>query len=259
MKRCGGCQKELPTADFSNKQLKRKGKRSCKACVSPLDERVPMQEFVAALVSNDHVVVRNLLESESVDLGQLDFVTLTNTLLFALWMGLERSVCQSILDAKASANLVVSNAYSPLLIAIKTGHMSTVELLLSAQADPNQVCKDPENGKYYTALTCAIEMQGTHKVQISTIKMLMVVADVNIPASRSPLLVASQYAESELVKLLLFEKGAHVGAQQSLLIAAGAGHLHVAKHLIAANVDVNHADDIQGPCHMLTLASEQVL
>lgn len=163
----------------------------------------------------------------------------------------------TILEAKASANLnlVINNQYSPLLIAIKTGHMSTVELLIQSKADVNQVCF--AGRKPQTALTSAIDMQGGTKVRISTIGVLLNHgASINIPKERSPLVCASLYNELELVQLLL-SMNANVGLEKSLLIAAGAGHSQVAGALIQAGACVNDVNDYKGPCHVLTLAAEQ--
>lgn len=69
------------------------GKRKCQSCVDVQESQklnpANIDTFVRALRENDYKVVKESLLSGQVDLQQLDFASLANTLLFALWMGLE--------------------------------------------------------------------------------------------------------------------------------------------------------------------------
>ncbi|XP_014562084.1 hypothetical protein COCVIDRAFT_22088 [Bipolaris victoriae FI3] len=133
----------------------------------------------------------------------------------AINRGDARSV-QMVLDAGAELNPPFTSAvdYSPAQLAAKSGNTEILQLLLAHGSDPNAVAPagQKHGGDYHigTALQCATESKNFEAVQL----LLMKKADPNAITETLPhtaLQIACRDGSKNIVELLITE-GAHVNA-----------------------------------------------
>jgi glycerophosphodiester phosphodiesterase len=134
---------------------------------------------------------------------------------------------------------------TPLLLAVLSGHASTVQLFLSSF--PLQVPRFPTNlgDKHHNWLALAIE--SGHEQVAETLIAAKLGLGVLGDQGQSPLYRAARRGYSNLVKLLLEVSvdgdAADVGTQWTPLIVASVyGHTSPVEHLKAYGVDVNRRD-----------------
>ncbi|RYO58326.1 hypothetical protein AA0116_g7349 [Alternaria tenuissima] len=143
----------------------------------------------------------------------------------------------------ALVNTSYFQAYTPLHLAAKYGHVKIVDLLLEYGVDVNLHCETS-----HTALSLAAE--GSHKETVAL--LLDKGADVNAPSGHrgNAITVASSRGNKEMVEFLL-EKGADVnatpvGGDSALQLASATGHKEIVEHLIGRGADVHAQGSFYG-------------
>jgi ankyrin repeat protein len=143
---------------------------------------------------------------------------------------------QVLLAAGARADAMSHAGITPLLLAVKKGSVTLVEILLDALLPENLTAVDQAGPDGGAPLFIAVE-----KGHVELVKLLLAYhADVNqkaIQGGITPLEIAVKNGHAAVVKLLLAEKGLKLSrnAKNSLLyMAAKNGHAGVVKCLLSA-------------------------
>lgn len=183
---------------------------------------------------------------------------------------------QSLLDVNADPNYVSESLESsPLMEAVRGGHIQAVNLLLSAGADPLRVTKNETNPHYVAKWahstapsqrtseilkqinlhlkSLSLLMEACAAGQAHIVKKLINSGIKNVdlsakPTEITPLFVAADRGHAEVVQTLL-AAGANVNHvcgnknATALTMACGKGYVQTVKTLIKHGANVNHVSD----------------
>jgi ankyrin repeat protein len=149
-------------------------------------------------------------------------------------------VCQMLLEHGAVANTRGNTGSTPFLEASITGHTNIIWLLLDHNPDVN-VCDSDNGGE--TPLHHAAEQGRLKLVQ----KLLELNAEVNSCGSHNstPLLIASQFGHTDVVRLLL-DNNANIHAQDNdgeTSLHVSVGHAEITQMLLDRGAEVNCRDN----------------
>lgn len=153
---------------------------------------------------------------------------------------------QALISQGADLNMVAeccdgSRNRTPLLLAIRSGNLEIIQLLVSAGADIHAL---PKHGVMYTPLQAAIDRGTLEVVQY----LLQQGVDVNAPAAqnegRTALQMAAQHGFIGIAEVLI-SKGANVNAPAGMILgrtafeaAAECGRLEMLMYLVEKGADI---------------------
>ena len=149
---------------------------------------------------------------------------------------------QLLINQGANVNHIFRFGITPLFLAIMTGHLDCVNVLIDHQVNIYQVSRSAD----WTPLMCAVHYNN-EEIVLSLLRAMAIINQTDTIEHMNALMLAAKRGHSECLKILL-EYGSPVNDQNhndetALIKAAQNGHMKCLQLLIDYSASINVQDD----------------